>query len=41
MVLLALLMFGLAAGRVWGIDARLRRRLGASRGFGRLLWWLA
>ncbi|MFN8467119.1 MAG: hypothetical protein U0X20_16305 [Caldilineaceae bacterium] len=40
MVLLALLMFGLAAGRVWGIDARLRRRLAASRGFGLLLWWL-
>ncbi len=40
MVLLALLMFGLAAGRVWGVDARLRRRLARSGGLGRVLWWL-
>jgi hypothetical protein len=41
MLLLSLLMFGLAAGRVWGLDARLRPRLAGSRnGFGRMLWWL-
>jgi uncharacterized membrane protein YphA (DoxX/SURF4 family) len=39
--LLSLLMFGLAPGRVWGLDARLRPRLAGSRNlFGRLLWWL-
>jgi hypothetical protein len=41
MILLSLLMFGLAAGRIWGVDAALRPRLAASRNFfGRLLWWL-
>jgi uncharacterized membrane protein YphA (DoxX/SURF4 family) len=41
MILLALLMFGLAPGRFWGIDAALRPRLAKSHNFlGRLLWWL-
>jgi len=41
MILLSLLMFGLAPGRFWGVDAVLRPRLTGSRnGFGRLLWWL-
>jgi uncharacterized membrane protein YphA (DoxX/SURF4 family) len=41
MILLALLMFGLAPGRVWGIDARLRPRLAKSGNLlGKLFWWL-
>ena len=41
MILLSLLMFGLAPGRFWGVDAVLRPRLAGSRhGFGRLLLWL-
>jgi len=41
MILLSLLMFGLAPGRIWGVDAALRPRLAGSRNlFGRLLWWL-
>jgi hypothetical protein len=41
MLLLSLLLFGLAAGRSWGIDAVLRPRLAGGGGFlRRLLWWL-
>jgi uncharacterized membrane protein YphA (DoxX/SURF4 family) len=41
MILLSLLMFGLAPGRSWGVDAALRRRLAGGRSFfGRLIWWL-
>jgi hypothetical protein len=41
MILLSLLMFGLAAGRIWGLDAALRPRFAAGRGLvRRLLWWL-
>ncbi|HRA65540.1 MAG TPA: hypothetical protein PL187_05915, partial [Caldilinea sp.] len=41
MILLSLLMFGLAPGRIWGVDAALRPRLAGSRNFfGKLLWWL-
>jgi uncharacterized membrane protein YphA (DoxX/SURF4 family) len=41
MLLLSLLMFGLAPGRIWGVDARLRPRLaGAQNALARLLWWL-
>ena len=41
MILLSLLMFGLAPGRIWGVDAALRRRLADGRNFfGRLIWWL-
>ncbi len=41
LVLLAILMFGLAAGRVFGIDALLRRRLLPARNwFARLILWM-
>ncbi len=41
MILLSLLMFGLAPGRVWGVDAVLRSRLAVTRNpFTKLLWWL-
>jgi len=42
MILLSLLMFGLAAGRVFGIDGLLRRRLAGSHGFGaNVVRWLS
>jgi hypothetical protein len=41
MVLLSILMLGLAPGRVWGVDAALRRRFLPGKGwFARLVAWL-